>query len=150
MVKSDEYHKKMIGATNGVVLQESEEEKLLWEKRTLLERKIEKKEKMIYNGQERLNCGGKIGVFERVEEEIETMQEEIGRIRDVIAVVDREIRAAERRELEEKREQAKANDLVAQEAKEYANALGQARQRVEVETQTIRDLERKLKEVGRI
>jgi hypothetical protein len=52
--------------------------------------------------------------------------------------------------LEEKREEAKANDLVAQEAKEYANALGQARQRVEVETQTIRDLERKLKEVGRI
>ena len=70
MVKSDEHQKKMIADINRVVLEESEEEKMLWEKRTLLEKKIEKKMKMIHNRQERLDCRGRIGVFERVEEEI--------------------------------------------------------------------------------
>jgi hypothetical protein len=140
----------MTADTNEIVLEESEEEKLLWEKRTLLEKKIEKKMKMICNGRERLDCGGRIGVFERVEEEIGMMQEEIGRIRDEIALVDRKIRVAEREELGRRREEARGVDLVAKEAKEYADALGQARQRMEAETRTIRDLERKLKEVGKI
>jgi hypothetical protein len=150
MVRSDEYHKKMIADMNGVVLQESEEEKLLWEKRTLLEKKIEKKMKMIHNGQERLDNGGRIDVFERVEEEIGMMQEEISGIRDEIALVDRKIRAAERREFGETKQEAMVNDLVAQEAKEYADALGQSRQRMEAEIRTMRDLDRKLKEVGKI
>jgi hypothetical protein len=42
---------------------------LLWEKRTLLKKKKEKKMKMIHNGQERLDNGGRIGMFERVKEE---------------------------------------------------------------------------------
>jgi len=132
------------------VLEESEEEKILWEKRALLEKKIEKKMKMIDNGRERLACGGRIGVFERVEQEIGIMQEEIGRIRDEIALVDRKIRVAERKEIEERREEAEGVDWVAKEAKEYADALGRARQRMEAEVRTIRDLERKLKEVGKI
>ena len=70
MVKSDEHQKKMIAEMNGFVLEESEEEKLLWEKRTLLEKKIEKKMKIIHNRQERLDYRGRIGMFERVEEEI--------------------------------------------------------------------------------
>lgn len=150
MVKSDEHQKKMIADMNGFVLEESEEEKLLWEKRTLLEKKIEKKMKMIYNGRERLDCGGRIGVFERVEEERGMMQEEIGRIRDEIALVDRKIRVAEREELGKRKEEARGVDLVAKEAMEYAEALGQGRQRMEAEARTIRDLERKLKEVGKI
>jgi hypothetical protein len=135
MVKSDEHQKKMIADMNRVVLEESEEEKMLWEKRTLLEKKIEKKMKMIHNGRERLDCGGRIGVFERVEEEIGMMQEDIGRIRDEIALVDRKIRVAERKEMEERREEAEGVDWVAKEAKEYADALGQARQRMEAEVQ---------------
>jgi hypothetical protein len=84
------------------------------------------------------------------------MQKEISGIRNEIALVDRKIRAAERRELAERTEfgetkqEAIVNDSVAQEAKEYADALGQSRQRMEAEIRTMRDLERKLKEVGKI
>ena len=46
---------------------------MLWEKRTLLKKKKEKKMKMIHNGQERLDNGGRIGMFERVKEEIGLM-----------------------------------------------------------------------------
>jgi hypothetical protein len=66
MVNSDEYQKKTMANMNGVVVEESEEEKLLWEKRTLLEKKIERKMKMIHNGREWLDHRERIGVFERV------------------------------------------------------------------------------------
>jgi hypothetical protein len=64
--------------------------------------------------------------------------------------VDRAIRESEIDGLEEGEWEAKVTELVAKEPKEYACALGQARQRMEEETRTIRDLERKLKEVGKI
>lgn len=150
MVKSAEYHMKMMAEMHEAGFDESKEEELLWEKRGRMEKRIERKERMIYNAQERLNCGWKIGVFEKVEDEIGMMQEEIGRIRGEIALVDRKIRAAERKELEEGEEEAKAINLVAEEAKEYAYALGQARQRMKDEEKKICELEAKLKGVGRV
>jgi predicted nucleic acid-binding Zn-ribbon protein len=148
MVKSDEYYKKMTAEAKEAGIHESKEEKVLWEKRARMEKKIEQKEKMIHNARERLDGGWKIGVFERLDQEIGMMQEEIGSIRVEITSVDRKIRAVERAELVEAREEA--IDLVAEEAKGYAYALGQARQRMERETQTIRELEEKLEKVGRM
>lgn len=151
MVKSDEYYKKIIAEANeGLEFHQSEEEKLLWEKRARMERKIEKKEKMIHNARERLDCGWDIGVFERLEQEIGIMQEEIGSIRVKITFMDRQIRAVEKGELAEGREKVEARDLAAKEAKEYTDALGQARQRMDTEAQTIRELERKLEGLGKM
>jgi hypothetical protein len=62
-------------------------------------------------------------------------QEEIGSIHVEITSVDRKIRAVEKAESAEAREEA--TDLVAEEAKGYAYALGQARQRMERDYKTI-------------
>lgn len=115
-----------------------------------MEREIEKKEKMIHNARERLDGGWKIGVFERLDQEIGMMQDEIGSMRVQITLVDRKIRAVEKAESAEAREEAQSMDMVAEEAKGYAYALGQARQRLEKEAQTIGELERKLEEVGKM
>lgn len=47
-------------------------------------------------------------------------------------------------------EKAEATDLAAKEAEEYTDALGEARQRTEMEAQTIRGLERNLKELSKL
>lgn len=115
-----------------------------------MERKIEKKEKIIHNAREQLDSRWKIGVFKRLDKEIGMMQNEIGSIRVEITLVDRKIRAVEKAESVEARESAQAIDIVAEEAKGYAYALGQARQRLEREAQTICELESKLEEVGKM
>lgn len=151
MAKSSDYYEKIIAKANeDLEFHESEEEKLLWEKRGRMEKKIEQNEKMIRNARERLDYGRDIGVFERLEQEIGIMQEETSSIRVKITFVDRQIRAVEKGELAEGREKAEATDLAAKEAKEYTDALGQARQRIEMEVRTIRELERKLKEIGKM
>jgi hypothetical protein len=96
MVKSAEYYKKMMAKMNEDGFHGSEEEKLLWEKRERMEKRIEKKEKMLYNAQQRLNCRWILDDFEKVESEVREMEEEVRDIREEMSGVDRKIRMAER------------------------------------------------------
>ena len=135
------------------VVPESLEEKQLWKERAQLEKKIERREKMIHNTQERLKCG-LVGSNERetLEDESGNIKVEVEGLREEITMIDRKIRQAESKAArdgpEGEKEEAKAIELAAKRAKEYAQALGEARERMEEEAQRINDLEAKLKEVG--
>lgn len=142
----------MRAMTREFVVPESGEETRLWKERALLEVQIEKKEKMIHNTRERLRVGWGVQGRQVLNDEAEEMQREINELREEITLVDREIRATERDDSKEL-EEAKATDLTSREAREakgYAYALGEARKRMEAEARTISELERKLKEVGKM
>lgn len=86
MVMSNESYRKLLADihASGKI---SEQEQL-WEERTSLETKIEKRAKMLHNAQERLNCRWILDDFEQVEGEIREMESEIRDIREEISVVD--------------------------------------------------------------
>lgn len=156
--KSDEQHRKASKAevgtmrraiTSEFVIPESSGERRLWKERRLLEVQIEKKEKMIDNTRALLKGGWEVQGRQTLSEEADEVQGEIKDLREEITLVDREIRAAEKDGSEEV-DEAKALELVAKEAKEYAQALGQARQRLKEEEEKICELEAKLKGVGRV
>jgi predicted nucleic acid-binding Zn-ribbon protein len=140
----------MRGETNEVVLPESNEEKLLWQDRAQLEKKIEKREKMLHNARERLNCRWVLDDFDKVEDEVRDMEEEVRNIREEMSVVDRKIRVAEREGSEEEEKVANSTKLVEEEAKAYRLALGEARQKREEMVGTISKIEARLKEMGKV
>jgi hypothetical protein len=156
--KSYEQHRKaskaevstmMRAITSELVVPESSEERRLWKERRLLEVQIEKKEKMMDNIRVLLKGGWGVQGQQTLSDEADEMQREIVELREEITLVDREIRAAEK-DGSKGLDEAKALELVAKEAKEYAYALGQARQRLKEEEEKICELEAKLKDVGRV
>jgi len=111
---------------------------------------------MTENIQERLKCGATMAEAGKLHQEESEITGEMKRMRVEISKVDRKIRSAEAegegevkerqvREMNEEEEREKT----ARRATEYADALGQARQKAQEEEQKIRQLEAALKEVGR-
>jgi hypothetical protein len=148
MVMSDERYRKLLADMNesGKI----REQELLWEERRSLERKIEKRAKMLENARERLNCRWVLDDFEEVESEVREMETEVRDIREEISVVDRKIRKAEREGLEEEERAKKVAKLADEEAKMYTLALEEARQKEGEMAGTISKIEAKLKEMGRM
>lgn len=81
---------------NEVVMVETLEEKRLWKERAGLEKRVERKEKMIQNTRARVKSGWVIGEEQTLHDEAEEIQREVDDIREEITVVDRRIRRAER------------------------------------------------------
>lgn len=131
---------------NEVVMAETLEEKQLWKERARLEKRVERKEKMIQNTRARVKSGWVIGEEQTLHDEAEEIQREVDDIREEITVVDRRIRRAERDGLGSDEKEAKAIELAAKEAKEDAYGLEQARQKKKEAEETIEELETKLKE----
>jgi hypothetical protein len=127
--------------TSEFVVPESSEERRLWKERGLLEVQIEKKEKMIDNTRQRLRSGWGVQGKQTLNDEADEIQREIEELREEITLVDREIRVAERERCVEGPEEAKAIELAAKEAKEFAQASEQARQRKKEAEETIWELE---------
>jgi predicted nucleic acid-binding Zn-ribbon protein len=130
-----------------VVIAESLEEKQLWRERAQLEKKVERKEKIIQNTRVRLKSGWTFGEEQTLSDEAEEIQREMNDIREEITAVDRRIRRVEREGLGSGEREAKAIELAAKEAKEFACGLEEARQRKKEAEETISELEAKLKEV---
>jgi hypothetical protein len=144
--------KKMAAEMNTAACQESREE-VLWAKRTQLEKRVEKREKMIYNAQEVIGSALTWNVARQIlRDEVEKMEKEIQALRTNMVLVDREIRVAETEsdESEEGKEEADAMELAAREAKGYAHAVRQERQRMEDEVRRMGELEAKLEAVGKM
>ena len=148
MVKSDEFYKKLLADME--VSGRKNEEKLLWEKRASLETKIEKREKMLQNANERLNCRWVLDDFEQVGDEVSEMEAEVRDIREEMSLLDREIRAKEREGLEEEERVSKATKIAEEEAKMYTLALEEAKQKEGEMAGTIRKIEAKLREMGKM
>jgi hypothetical protein len=88
--------KKMAAEMNTAACQESREEEVLWAKRTQLEKRVEKREKMIYNAREVIGSALTWNVARQIlKDEVEKMEKEIQAIRTNVVLVDREIRVAE-------------------------------------------------------
>jgi hypothetical protein len=144
--------KKMAAKMKTAACQESREE-VLWAKRTQLEKRVEKREKMIYNAQEVIGSALTWNVARQIlRDEVEKMEKEIQALRTNMVLVDREIRVAETEsdESEEGKEEADAMELAAREAKGYAHAVRQERQRMEDEVRRMGELEAKLEAVGKM
>jgi Skp family chaperone for outer membrane proteins len=108
---------------------------------------------MIYNAQEVIGSALTWNVAQQIlRDEVEKMEKEIQAIRTNMVLVDREIRVAEMESdgLEEGKEEADAMELAAREAKGYAHAVRQERQRMEDEVRRMGELEAKLKAVGKM
>lgn len=71
-----------------VVMAESMEEKQLWKERAQMEKRIERKEKMIYNARERLKSGWVLDETQALNDEIDETQAEIDMTREEITAVD--------------------------------------------------------------
>lgn len=136
---------------NEVLIPETLEEKQLWHERAVVEKKIERKEKMIHNAKERLKSGW-VPQEQRLNDEMDEIQAEIDWAREEMTGLDRRIRAAEKSGEENGSEwekwEAKAKYVAAKQAKRYSQALGQARKRRDEEERRISELEAKLKSVG--
>jgi predicted nucleic acid-binding Zn-ribbon protein len=131
MLRSDEYYMDMMAQANEAGGHESKEEKLLWEKRSWMGKIVEKEEKMMHNAQELMKSDWtRADERQALRDEVNKMQREIQEVRAKIALVDRAIRESGIDGLEEGEWEAKVTKLVAKEPKEYACALGQARQRM--------------------
>ena len=86
IVKSDKFYKKLLADME--VSGRKNEEKLLWEKRASLETKIEKREKMLQNANEQLNCRWVLDDFEEVGDEVCEMEAEVRDIREEMSLLD--------------------------------------------------------------
>jgi hypothetical protein len=149
--KSHEQHRKASktevstmtrAVTSESTVPESSEERRLWKERAA--RGADREE-----GKDDRQHATAVEVGMGSVREANEIQREVDELREEITLVDREIRVAEKDACIKGSEGAKAIELAAKEAKEFAYALEQARQRKKEAEQTISELEAKVKEACR-
>lgn len=131
----------------------SGKEKKLWEERSHLESKITAREKMAHNVRERLKDNMALTEAVELKQEEREAEAQIRRLRAKISKVDRKIRSAEAEGLQAPEDDEDGREVeevkeVARQCMQFAYELGQARRRVEKDTQMIRILEAALKKAG--